>query len=127
MKEDFGGKKKIIFWIILISIPIFIFVVCPVLIFLYSDISSGYYSFRKNFKVIKLGDNKINVLKLLGQPDEKSKEFRLGQYQGFEDEYKKARESDSEYYLFWYRGIDVVYVVGFNNEDKVLIKSSGGT
>ena len=118
MEEDLSVKKKVVLWVILTSIPIFIFVVFPILTVFYSDIKSSHYSFRNKFKVIKPGDKKINVIQLLGQPDEESNEFHLGQYQGFEEEYKNAQEIDSEYYLFWYRGIDVTYAVGFNKDWK---------
>ena len=116
MEEDLSVKKKVVLWVILTSIPIFIFVVFPILTVFYSDIKSSHYSFRNKFKVIKPGDKKINVIQLLGQPDEESNEFHLGRYQGFEEEYKNAQEIDSEYYLFWYRGIDVTYAVGFNKD-----------
>ncbi len=67
------------------------------------------------------------VVELLGPPSEQSSEFHLGQSQGFEREYEMARNSNSSHYLFWNRGIDVVYAVGFDSKDKVTIKAVGGT
>jgi hypothetical protein len=53
--------------------------------------------------------------------------FRLGQHGGFEKEYARAAASGSEYYLLWNKGIDVVYVVGFDKDGRVTMKAVGGT
>ena len=84
-------------------------------------------TFGPRFKTIAPGLPRERVVALLGRPDEESAEFRLGQREGFEREYELADSSDSRYYLIWYKGIDVVYTIGFDSEDKVTIKAVGGT
>jgi hypothetical protein len=83
--------------------------------------------FEKQFKLIQIGDPEVLVLSVLGKPDAKESQFRIGQKQGFEDAYAKAAVSDSVYYLLWFRGIDVVFTVGINNKGKVSVKEFGGT
>ena len=83
--------------------------------------------FDKRFKLAQIGDPEARTLSILGNPDAKESEFRLGQREGFEDAYARAESSDSAYYLFWFRGIDVVFTVGINNNGQVSAKESGGT
>jgi hypothetical protein len=83
--------------------------------------------FEKSFKLIQIGDPETKALSVLGKPDAKEKEFRLGQKKGFEDAYARAEASDSTYYLLWFKGIDVVFSVGINNKGQVSAKESGGT
>ena len=111
----------------MILIPAALIVGCPYIVALYIDIDSGNYSFREKFNKIENGLLKKDVIQQLGHPDKQSNEFQLGQFQGFEDEYERAEKSNSKYYLFWYRGIDITYAIGFNDKDAVVIMSSGGT
>jgi hypothetical protein len=83
--------------------------------------------FDKKFELVQIGDPETKVLSVLGKPDAKEKEFRIGQEKGFEDAYARAKVSDSVYYLVWFRGIDVVFTVGINNKGQVSAKESGGT
>jgi hypothetical protein len=83
--------------------------------------------FNKKFKVVQIGDSETKTISVLGNPDAKEKEFRIGQKQGFEDAYARAKASDSVYYLLWFRGIDVVFTVGINDKGYVSAKESGGT
>ena len=83
--------------------------------------------FSEKFKLVQLGDPEAKTLSVLGKPDTKEKEFRLGQKKGFEDAYTRAEASDSAYYLLWFKGIDVVFTVGINNKGQVSAKESGGT
>jgi hypothetical protein len=83
--------------------------------------------FTDKFEKIHLGESKTKVIALLGEPHEQSLEFRLGQEKGFEEAYKRARKSNASYYLFWFRGTDVVFAVGFNDKDEVVTAESGGT
>lgn len=83
--------------------------------------------FEKKFKLEQIGDSEAKTLSVLGAPDAKEKEFRLGQKKGFEDAYARAGSSDSAYYLLWFKGIDVVFAVGINNKAQVSAKESGGT
>jgi len=83
--------------------------------------------FDEKFKLVQIGASEAKVLSILGNPDAKEKQFRLGQKEGFEDAYARAKASDSDYYLLWFRGIDVVFTVGINNKSQVSAKESGGT
>lgn len=98
--------------------------------FIYEAISVLYftdYTIKKNFDSVQLGASKEDVIAKLGVPGKQDTTFHLGQYEGFEQEYAKAEKSGSKYYLFWYGEVDVVYVMGFNDKNQVVIKSSGGT
>jgi hypothetical protein len=85
------------------------------------------YQLKKKFKSIHVGAPRSEVIFILGAPDKQGTAFHLGQYNGFEQEHAKAQKSGSKYYLSWYGKIDMVYVVGFNDKDRVIIKSCGGT
>lgn len=88
---------------------------------------SGEYAFTKTFEEVVPGLDEEKVLALLGNPDEKGTEFRLGQYKGFEEKYQRASASNAKYYWFWFRGLDIVYAVGFDEQHKVVVAESGGT
>ena len=109
----------IVIVLVLISSP-FVYEAISVLFF--TD-----YSIRKNFDSVQIGASKEKVIAKLGVPDKQDTKFHLGQYEGFEEEYAKAEKSGSEYYLFWYGEIDMVYVMGFNGKNEVVFKESGGT
>lgn len=83
--------------------------------------------FEKHFEQIAIGMAHEDVERRLGAPDWTDKEFRLGQKEGSEDAYKRAAESDAQYYLFWQRGVDMVFTVGFNAADEAVVVESGGT
>ena len=83
--------------------------------------------FQDDFEKIQVGTSKAEVLELLGKPDNTGTTFRLGQYEGFEDKYRKASESGAKHYYFWYRGSDFVFTIGFDGNDRVVIAEYGGT
>jgi hypothetical protein len=83
--------------------------------------------FTEKFEKIRRGDLKSHVIALLGEAKEHSTEFRLGQEKGFEAAYERARQSNASYYLFRSKGLDVVYAVGFNERDEVVLAEHGGT
>lgn len=85
------------------------------------------YELKRNFKSVQVGASREEAIAKLGTPDKQDTIFHLGQFDGFEQEYKRAENSGSKYYLFWYGEIDVVYVMGFNDRDQVILKSCGGT
>ena len=87
----------------------------------------GEFSFTTTFEKVSPGLDEAQVLTLLGSPDDRGKEFRLGQFEGYEKEYQRASESSAKTYWFWFRGIDVVYTVGFDESGKVVIAEYGGT
>jgi hypothetical protein len=88
--------------------------------------SARVWLFEAKFNRLYEGMSASEVIARLGQPTSKGKEFRLGQYVGFEPEYRHAAASRSKCYLFWHVA-DVVYAVGLNDEDRVVIASRGGT
>jgi hypothetical protein len=92
-----------------------------------SRVSSGEYAFTKTFEKITPGSSEAQVVALLGHPDEKGLNFRLGQYDGFEKAYQRASESNANNYWFWFRGVDIVYTVGFDEQGKVVVAEHGGT
>lgn len=83
--------------------------------------------FNQKFKTIRFGDQEAKALSVLGKPDAKEKYFRIGQKTGFEDAYKRANSSDSIYFLFWFKGVDIVFTIGINKKGQVSVKESGGT
>lgn len=84
-------------------------------------------AFEKKFASVNLGDPESRVLALLGKPDAKEASFRIGQEQGYEEAYARARASGSTYYLVWARGVDVVFSVGVDAQGRVRAKEYGGT
>lgn len=72
------------------------------------------------------GMSRPEVERTLGAARLQGTTFHLGQREGFEHEYERARQSGASYFLFWGRN-DVVYAVGFNSENRVVITSHGGT
>jgi hypothetical protein len=84
-------------------------------------------TFYGSFEKIEPGMDERRVLELLGEPDEKSATFRLGQYEGSETEYARAAASGSSKYLLWFKGIDLVYAVGIDKSGRVTVKALGGT
>lgn len=84
-------------------------------------------TFYSSYEKVDVGMSETEVVALLGLADEKSTQFRLGQRDGFEQEYARAARSGSAHYLLWHKGIDVVYAVGFDGEGKVTMKAVGGT
>ena len=82
--------------------------------------------FVSKFNKINYGQSEQVVIDVLGEPDERGTDFKLGQQSGFEDEYSAAASSSSVRYIFWRHG-DVVYAVGLDAEGKVAYKAAGGT
>lgn len=88
---------------------------------------SGSPSFDVGFDRIGLGMNRSEVVGLLGPPDDQGAVFHLAQREGYEAEYERAKRSDAQTYLFWTRGVDVVYAIGLDSADRVVFKAVGGT
>ena len=81
----------------------------------------------KSFASVRPGMTKKEVLRRLGDPVDEDTRFRLSQERGFEAEYERAEESGSAYFLFWRNDIDITYAIGFDEDDRVTMKSAGGT
>jgi hypothetical protein len=103
-------------------------VACLVVSLVGTRVLMGYgLTFHGSFKKVQAGMSEAQVVAALGIAGARTTEFRLGQYIGFEKEYARAAASGSVYYLLWYKGIDVVYAVGFDNDGRVTTKAFGGT
>ena len=111
-------------WVI-IPIAIVIVLAGVQLVFLGWFLRGG--GFVSDFDSVRQGWSKEAVVRILGNPDETSKDFHLGQELHFEHEYARAKASKSKYFLFWNRGLDIVFAVGFDDQDKVTMTASGGT
>jgi hypothetical protein len=83
-------------------------------------------SFNEGFSQVDLGSTEKEVLLILGEPDVRESVFRLGQEKQSEAAYVRAAASDAQQYLLWFRGIDVIYSIGVDNQRVVVIKESGG-
>lgn len=83
--------------------------------------------FEGRFSTVTLGDSKEKVIEVLGEPDAVDIEFRLGQLEGYEDAYERARDSGTKKFAYWFRGIDVVFAIGFDENEKVISMEYGGT
>ncbi len=81
----------------------------------------------RQYESINPGMTRQEVVRRMGQPSSEDAEFHLSQRNGFEAEYNRAKQSNSKYYLFWHSGIDITYAIGFDDEDKVILKACGGT
>lgn len=77
--------------------------------------------FQQRFSTLALGDSKHRVIEVLGKPDADDSDFHVGQFEGYEDDYERARESDSVDSSFWYRRLDFVFAVGFDEDEKVTL------
>jgi len=109
-------------------VAVLLAVVCVPVAFVGLRMLMGYgVTFHNSFKNIQAGMSEAEVVAALGPADERSAEFRLGQYKGFEAEYARAAASGSSHYLLWKKGIDVVYAIGFDKDSRVTMKAVGGT
>jgi hypothetical protein len=90
-------------------------------------VAQEYREFERRFSAVTLGDSREKVFDRLGKPDDVDGDFRLGQIEGHEDAYERARNSGAIEYSFWFRGIDVVFAIGFDETNKVTLTEFGGT
>ena len=118
------GIKKAIF---IAAIPALLIAIAWVSVNLLINPLLGYD--RKTvaaFESIAVGQSKEAVLALMGTASDSNSIFHLSQKDGYESAYERASNSSATHYLFWYN-FDVTYVVGFDNENVVKIKESGGS
>ena len=83
--------------------------------------------FGAEFATIEVGMTESAVIATLGAPDQRSETFYLGQRSGYDNSYRRAAQSDSDHYLVYNRGIDLVYSIGIGSSGTVTIKEVGGT
>lgn len=89
--------------------------------------SSDVREFNSGFRNVSPGITEEDVLAILGPADERTREFRLSQRESFESIYDEANQSGAQYWLLWFRGIDLTYAVGFSESGEVVFKAVGGT
>jgi hypothetical protein len=89
--------------------------------------SSADRRFRSTFREVEVGMPEARVVELLGNPDERSAQFFLGQRAGFEAAYQRAAASNAVYFLVWRREVDLVYSVGIDSDGRVTVAEVGGT
>lgn len=77
--------------------------------------------FDSKFSRIQIGDSEKKVLSVLGEPDSKVYEFRLGRVK----DSGKAEAGEAEYFLFWLRGADYIFSIGINAQGRVSSKKLG--
>ena len=97
---------------------------------MWDDFTGFDRSFHRRYESIALGMNRQAVIRLMGEPYDKSTQFHLIQEIGYEKEYARAKASGSIYYLSWWGGGEttpVTYTVGFNTNDAVVVKAYGGS
>ena len=83
--------------------------------------------FNSGFRNVTPDITEKDVLAILGPADERTREFRLSQRKSFEPIYDEANQSGAQYWLLWFRGIDLTYAVGFSEHGEVVFKAVGGT
>ena len=84
-------------------------------------------AFSRRFHSLQNGMKESEVVAILGPPYERSGVFRLGQPHGYEKEYSAAARSGCKYYLLWRQELDLVYAVGFDENERVCYSAVGGT
>lgn len=80
---------------------------------------------QNSYGAVKIGDSLTQVTQRLGVPGKKGTTFLLPQREGFEEEFRRAAESNAEIYYLWTNGGNWYYCIGFDSEEKVVIKSEG--
>lgn len=79
------------------------------------------------FAQIKPDMPRSEVIQLMGSDWSRSESFHLGQEAGYEFEYRTAEVIEATYFLSWGSGVDTVFTVAFDQQDKAIYKASGGT
>ena len=80
------------------------------------------------FNKLEAGFMRADVLEKMGRaPNLTNTTFTLGQRNGYESEYAKTNGLKIALFYTWVNGIDHYYCVGFNDEDKLVVKGQGGT
>ena len=79
------------------------------------------------YEAVKLGDSLAQVNQRLGVPRKTGTTLLLPQTQGFENEFRKAEESNAKIYYLWINGGNWYYSIGFDSSDRVVIKAEGNS
>ena len=89
--------------------------------------SSGAYEFTSKFEQIEIGSSLSEALLLLGEPQAVTNKFRLGQLHGYEEAYKRAKESSAVSYYIWSCCIDKTYTLGADVNNNIVVAEHGST
>jgi hypothetical protein len=119
--------KRVLVWLGAATAVAILFVFAVRLAYESMVVNASDRELRSKWELVVPGMTEERVVALLGVPDHWSRQFHLGQRQGYEDAYDRAARSGSTYYLSWNREIDLVYTVGFDPARLVRIKEKGGT
>jgi len=83
---------------------------------------------NRAYQSLRNGMTKDEVFRRMGKPPVATNDhFLLGQYRGNEQEYAKTNGVNFSIFYLWDNGIDWVYCIGFDAQDKVVVKGQGGT
>ena len=79
------------------------------------------------FRSLRVGMTKAEVFgRMVVWPIWTNSQFTLGQYEGNEKEYAKTNGVNAEVFYTWDNG-DVFYCIGFDRNDRMVVKGRGGT
>jgi hypothetical protein len=81
----------------------------------------------RGYHAIEFNMPRDQVVKLMRSEGRQSDRFYLGQRDGYEFEYAAAEKIGAAYFLSWITGIDHVFTVGFDKNNKAIFKSHGTT
>jgi hypothetical protein len=81
----------------------------------------------RSYSEIKVGMTNEQVTTMMGESGRKSDTFHLAQQAGYEFEHEVGKRIGAAYFLSWTAGIDEVFTVTFDHENRVIYKARGGT
>lgn len=123
MRREMTRIERAIAWVVVVAM----FVFGASLLLDRVITSPSERTFARKFSGLRVGTPESEVVALLGPPSERSDSFRPGQPHGYEKEYAAAASSGSTYYLLWLDEFDLVYAVGFDQQQRVRYSAVGGT
>ena len=82
---------------------------------------------QQAYDAIKIGDTFTEVRGRLGEPMKSGDHLLLPQQQGFEQEFRKSKDSNSKIYYLWINGSNWYYSIGFEGSDRVAHKAQGNS
>ena len=86
--------------------------------------SSGGLAFFYKWHSIEVGETKEEVLLKLGEPYKKSEKFSFWDMKPHQE---NAKHAGSINYMTWMKGIDTAFIIGFDENQLVSYKVSGGS
>ncbi len=74
------------------------------------------------YQTISVGDSREKVIALLGKPGSPDKDLPPTRKEFITSNLKKLDNHDSKYFSIWKSDEDLIYVIGFNKDEKVAVK-----